>query len=230
MRTFVIGDIHGNIKALNQVLAQIPLKDGDKLIFLGDYGDGHSGTSEVVDGLLKLKVDYECVFLLGNHDIWVRDWINYGKKPDIWTQQGGQATLDSYLESGKQLDMEHRKFWNSLELYHHDEHNNLYVHGGWDSRAGSFLEASKRTLSNLHPEVVWDRTLAEFRLGDYAKEFNKIFIGHSQTGGFPESFGNVWNVDTGAGWTGRLTAMDVDTQAYWQSVGNIFNGRTGEKL
>ncbi|MBM3246586.1 MAG: hypothetical protein FJZ13_04585, partial [Candidatus Omnitrophica bacterium] len=28
---------------------------------------------------------------------------------------------------------------------------------------------------------------------------------------------NVWNIDTGAGWSGKLTIMDVDTKEYWQS-------------
>ena len=28
---------------------------------------------------------------------------------------------------------------------------------------------------------------------------------------------NVWNIDTGAGWGGKLTIMDVDTKEYWQS-------------
>lgn len=28
---------------------------------------------------------------------------------------------------------------------------------------------------------------------------------------------NVWNIDTGAGWSGKLTIMDIDTKEYWQS-------------
>jgi serine/threonine protein phosphatase 1 len=27
----------------------------------------------------------------------------------------------------------------------------------------------------------------------------------------------VWNIDTGAGWSGKLTIMNVDTKEYWQS-------------
>jgi serine/threonine protein phosphatase 1 len=27
----------------------------------------------------------------------------------------------------------------------------------------------------------------------------------------------VWNIDTGAAFTGPLTIMDVDSKAYWQS-------------
>ena len=28
---------------------------------------------------------------------------------------------------------------------------------------------------------------------------------------------NIWNLDTGAGWDGKLTMMDVNTGEYWQS-------------
>lgn len=28
---------------------------------------------------------------------------------------------------------------------------------------------------------------------------------------------NMWNLDTGGGWSGKLTIMDIDTKEYWQS-------------
>ena len=28
---------------------------------------------------------------------------------------------------------------------------------------------------------------------------------------------NVWNLDTGAGFNGRVTMMDIDTKIFWQS-------------
>lgn len=28
---------------------------------------------------------------------------------------------------------------------------------------------------------------------------------------------NVYNLDTGGGWEGKVTIMDVDTKGYWQS-------------
>src|SRR5690606_41430315 len=33
----------------------------------------------------------------------------------------------------------------------------------------------------------------------------------------PMNFANVWNVDTGAAFTGKLSILDVDTKEYWQS-------------
>ena len=56
MTKFVIGDIHGNFKALKEVLTLSGLDyDKDKLIILGDVCDGHNQTKECVDELLKIK-------------------------------------------------------------------------------------------------------------------------------------------------------------------------------
>jgi serine/threonine protein phosphatase 1 len=40
---------------------------------------------------------------------------------------------------------------------------------------------------------------------------------------------NVWNVDTGAAFTGRITVMDIDTKRYWQSdvVKDLYPGEPG---
>lgn len=42
MRTLVIGDIHGGLKGLQQVLENVVLQKDDHLIFLGDLVDGWS--------------------------------------------------------------------------------------------------------------------------------------------------------------------------------------------
>ena len=44
MRTIAIGDIHGGLKALVQLLNTLEIKDEDHLIFMGDYVDGWSKT------------------------------------------------------------------------------------------------------------------------------------------------------------------------------------------
>jgi serine/threonine protein phosphatase 1 len=70
MRTFAIGDIHGGLKALLQVLNQIEITDQDSLIFMGDYVDGWSESAQVVDFLIQLSEEINCVFIKGNHDFW----------------------------------------------------------------------------------------------------------------------------------------------------------------
>lgn len=61
-RTLVIGDIHGGLKAVIQVLQKAAIKADDTLIFLGDYVDGWSESPGVLDFLIALR-DNKNVFL-----------------------------------------------------------------------------------------------------------------------------------------------------------------------
>jgi len=50
------------------------------------------------------------------------------------------------------------------------------------------------------------------------KVFKEVYIGHTATRShLPENYGNLWNLDSGCGWHGKLTVMDIDTKEYWQS-------------
>ena len=55
MKKFVIGDIHGGLKALLQVLKKINCDENYTLIFLGDYVDEWRESSAVLDFLIELK-------------------------------------------------------------------------------------------------------------------------------------------------------------------------------
>ena len=67
MKTFVIGDIHGGLKAIPQILEKANVTIKDTLIFLGDYVDGWSESAQVIDFLIKLESTYKCIFIKGNH-------------------------------------------------------------------------------------------------------------------------------------------------------------------
>ena len=59
-RTLVIGDIHGGLRALHQIMERAKVTANDKLIFLGDYVDGWSESPQVIEYLIALgqKQDY----------------------------------------------------------------------------------------------------------------------------------------------------------------------------
>ena len=75
MRTIAIGDIHGGLRALTQVLERANVTASDKLIFMGDYVDGWSESAQVIDRLIELSESNTCVFIKGNHDIWCGDYL-----------------------------------------------------------------------------------------------------------------------------------------------------------
>lgn len=229
-RTLVVGDIHGGNKALLQVLERCNFDNNkDRLISLGDIADGWPETPECVDTLLGIK---NLVAIRGNHDVWVYDWFERGWDPIIWTQQGGIETIKAYIRTGQVVDEKHREFWKNQIDYFIDD-NNLYVHGGWDYRYNiDFLEGGLMPVNggSLALECHWDRSLLagaasashggrhNDRVFNATKPYNNVFVGHTATRDhLPMQLCNVWNLDSGGGWSGKLTIMDVDTKEYWQS-------------
>jgi len=75
MATFAVGDIHGNLAALNDVLEQITplLQAHDTLVFLGDYIDRGPDARGCVEQILGLRKEPRArvVTLMGNHEEWL---------------------------------------------------------------------------------------------------------------------------------------------------------------
>ena len=100
MKKFVIGDIHGGYKALMQCLERAKFDyENDQLISLGDVADGWTDVVECFEEFFKMK---NFIMVRGNHDQWLKNWLQKGEKPDIWTKQGGQNTLASFENMERQ--------------------------------------------------------------------------------------------------------------------------------
>jgi len=226
-RKLVIGDIHGGLLALEQLLDLAHVTSNDQLIFLGDYVDGWSQSAQVVDFLIELSDKQECVFIKGNHDQWCEDWLRSGDKNRDWILHGGKATVDSYKESNPKIKLKHLHFLEIMKPYFIDDNSRLFIHAGFSSMHGPSKEPYASNFS-------WDRTLWETALAmdkNIPKEsllyprrlklFHEIFIGHTPTLNYnqeiPMQASNVWNIDTGAAFTGKLTIMDIETKNFWQS-------------
>jgi serine/threonine protein phosphatase 1 len=73
--TFAIGDIHGHLEALVDLLGQIvPLvQPDDTVVFLGDYVDRGPDSKGCIDAILRLKrtLPGRVVCLKGNHEDWL---------------------------------------------------------------------------------------------------------------------------------------------------------------
>ncbi len=226
-RTLVFGDIHGGLKALIQLLDRVTVSENDRLIFLGDYVDGWSESAEVIDSLIDLSQKHECIFIKGNHDAWCQEWLMNDIVNDIWFLHGGKSTIESYQKIDLPERQKHLEFFNQMKDYFVDENNNLFIHAGFSSMHGPEKEHYQTNFS-------WDRTLWEMALTMdkrikkdsllYPKRlllFNEIYIGHTPTLHYdveiPMQGCNVWNIDTGAGFYGKLTCIDIVTKEFWQS-------------
>ncbi|TNJ43839.1 serine/threonine protein phosphatase [Tamlana fucoidanivorans] len=227
MRVIAIGDIHGGLKALIQVLNKVQVKDDDTLVFMGDYVDGWSESAQVVQFLVELSEKIKCVFIKGNHDVWCEDWLKTGHVDMTWYVHGGKETMESYQGFSKEDRKIHLEFFEAMPLYYLDDENRLFLHAGFTSMHGITKEPNPKTF-------YYDRTLWEMALTmdesisktsllypNRLKHYKEIFIGHTPTINFgkdmPMQAVNVWNIDTGAAFTGKLSAVDVHSKDVFQS-------------
>ena len=96
-RTIAIGDIHGGLRALTQVLEMAKVTKHDHLIFIGDLVDGWSESYELIDFLIELNQKQSCIFIKGNHDLYCEYWLSTGQNNPLWDKHGGKATQIGYL-------------------------------------------------------------------------------------------------------------------------------------
>lgn len=227
MRTLVVGDIHGGLKALKQVLHQIELSVKDSFIFLGDYVDGWSESAETVSFLINFSETYSCVFLRGNHDELLYEFLKFDDAKPMWLQYGGESSRKSYELLSEEELKQHIHFFENLENYYIDSENRLFCHAGFTHHNGPEYEYYSNT-------TYWDRSLWEMvcamdktisisdeKYPKRLKIFKEIYLGHTSTTRIgkttPVNFANVWNIDTGAAFKGPLSIIDVDTKEFWQS-------------
>ena len=239
MRTLVIGDIHGGLRALEQVLERAAVTTDDLLIFLGDYVDGWSEAVETVHFLIDLKVTHKCILLKGNHDELCQNWLQSGRAHELWLRSGGEATVASYQDVSDSIRNIHLQFYNQLEDYYLDTENRLYLHAGFTNLKGVGHEYFSKTF-------YWDRTLWELALSldpelskespkypQRLKHYKEIYIGHTPVTRIgketPHCASGVWNIDTGAAFKGSLSVIDADTKEFWQSdpVYTLYPGEPG---
>lgn len=237
-RTLVIGDIHGGLRALKQVLERADVTTSDRLIFLGDYVDSWSESPQTLDFLIALSATHNCIFIRGNHDELLLQWL-LGKENALWHQHGGMATMLSYSDLTAEIKSKHIAFLESLQDYFLDDDNRLFVHAGFTNLHGVGHEHYPRLL-------FWDRTLWETAVAmdksltkddvNYPRrmqQYNEIYIGHTPVTKIgetvPTNRGNVWNIDTGAGFAGTISIIDVNTKQYWQSdeLPTLYAGEKG---
>ena len=224
-RIFVIGDIHGAYRALRQCLERSAFDpEKDQLICLGDVCDGWPETKASVDELLRIK---NLTYILGNHDWWALQWMLSGKIEQVWYSQGGKATIESYHDG---IPAEHIIFFSEAVLHHvHD--NKLFVHAG--------IELAKPLEQQSQHVFLWDRSLASLALDLYGysaenrlSSFDEIYLGHTPIPySTPILSSGIWLMDTGAGWSGVLSMMNIESKEMYISdpVPALYPGIEGRR-
>jgi len=219
---YAVGDIHGRLDLLEDLLSLIERDARPStarrrtLVFLGDYVDRGPDSRGVVQRLITdLPQGFDAHFLKGNHEAILLDFLDDPWRLDHWLMNGGEETMRSYGVGTKrlaQLDaaaeiwcqafaealpQAHLRFFRSLQLSV-SFGDYLFVHAGL--RPGVPLAAQSEA------DLIWIR--APFL--DHAGSFDKIVVHGHTPGEEPVTRQNRIGIDTGAVFTGRLTALRLE--------------------
>lgn len=220
VRIYAIGDLHGRVDLL-ETMSEVIDVDCSRfpiprpiIVFLGDYIDRGPASREVLDRLIARGRSAETMFLKGNHEVFLSDFLRTPTALEEWRRYGGLETLVSYglkpsinpsfaelIELGqifaKTFPDEHRKFLATL-LPSYSCGDYYFVHAG--IRPGVSLRDQREA------DLLWIRD--DFLL--HEEPFEK-FVVHGHTPVIePDIRSNRVNIDTGAVQTGRLTCLVIE--------------------
>ena len=228
-RYYVVGDIHGRADLLDRMHEMIATdRDAappgtrarrNAIVYLGDYVDRGPGSFEVVECLVRAPLGgFESVFLKGNHEDFLLEFLADGSGGDVWMMNGGAATLLSYgvdvpgafmdaqgLGEARRrfretVPADHLAFFQSLRTYY-VAGDYLFVHAG--VMPGIALE------DQAEFDLLWIRE--DFL--DHDSPSDKVVVhGHSISPA-PEVRAGRIGIDTGAWHSGCLTCLILEDEA-----------------
>lgn len=225
-RIYAVGDIHGRLDLLDDLLGRIEVDDAARpdadttVIFLGDLIDRGAESAQVVQRLLDLSRRSDRVrFLLGNHEeVFLKALAGEKGALPFFIRIGGKPTVLSYgISEAEYLDADYDVLAGLLRDRVPQEHidflqgfenliqigNYAFVHAG--IRPGVSL--SEQTSGSLR----WIRD--EFL--NHRGPHEKIIVhGHTITDDVVEAPWRI-GIDTGAFASGKLTAMGFQGNSRW---------------
>ena len=233
MKTYAIGDIHGNYPLLKALLQKTHFSyTHDHLIVLGDICDGHPYVYQTIEELLKIT---HLTLILGNHDLFTLNWMKTGIELPIHYHQGGNYTIASYDFDYKTVPQSHINLLETAPPYliipqntptdTPDQTNQpeklpkIFVHGGFDPTLPVEFQSTE--------VLTWDRELINYASQKPVPNYSTVYVGHTSTQCYTQNphsdqplfLNNLIMLDTGAGWNGPLTMIDIKTHKFYQVKG-----------
>ncbi|MES2135591.1 MAG: metallophosphoesterase family protein [Pseudomonadota bacterium] len=225
-RAYVVGDIHGRLDLLDQLLAKIhdDLRNRPasrtRLVFVGDLIDRGPNSAQVVERLRTYRHHgVKPVFLLGNHEeVLLRILAGDKSLIESWLKFGGLQCLKSYGLDRKELRAkEPEELIGTIQQavpHKHAEFLKTFI----DScRFGDYLVVH----AGIRPGVELDqqrqtdlRWIREPFLFDETDHGFVVVHGHTICAEV-EQRPNRIGIDTGAYRTGVLTALAIDGSDRW---------------
>ncbi|AKF13408.1 calcineurin-like phosphoesterase [Sinorhizobium phage phiN3] len=209
MRLFIVGDVHGCLTQLKDLLEGVDeqIEEGDEVVFVGDYVDRGPDSKGVIDLLIERQKNHpnKHTFLMGNHE----DMMLSG---DYWLPNGGIQTIKSYIPNEEDwkdipghadflrrfVPYEHKVFLNSLKM-NYQVGKVVVVHAAIDP-ACPLEDQSSHTM-------LWERDFDGYN-GEYNGGWT-VVRGHTPLNGMKVTK-NQFMIDTACVFGGELTCLVID--------------------
>lgn len=221
---FVVGDIHGEITKLKQLISQISQYPIEELFFVGDYLDKGENSKETLSFLQEVATHYRCTFLQGDHEYaWLR-FLKYGEYEQFLLRYGGKTTMRDFgitkLEPKivkKKLYLPFQHFFQQLRPY-------VVLNGFIISHSGiNPAFATRPRWETLGKEEFLFRRF-DFIGYDKLVKARKFIFGHTA---FVSPYYDGWKIgiDTGAVYprSGILTAFEINEEYFLNNQGYTMN-------
>jgi serine/threonine protein phosphatase 1 len=205
-----ISDIHGMYDQFITLLRKID--DRDQIIFLGDYIDRGPDSKKVLDLLMTLKRNQNCIFLMGNHEDMMLDYFEGTNRymDGVWFYNGSLYTLKSFNYG---VEDEYLNFIRGFLLYYELEIKDkkyLFVHAGVNPEKiineqdnfdllwirDKFLQMDKRYYDYT---IIHGHTPTQYINGN-----DKVYIKRDKDNEIISV-----DIDTGCVYNGKLTALGI---------------------
>jgi serine/threonine protein phosphatase 1 len=211
MSLIAIGDIHGCLETFDRLWEQLDPAPEDRVVFVGDYVDRGPRSRGVIDRMLELKQTHDCVFLRGNHERFMIDYLQNGAL-NLWNQNGGLSTLRSYggNHTGAQIPDEHVAFIRDTKLFYETD-DFFFVHAGLKPH----LSVQQNKERYGEDTFLWERSHMKAHALDWEKT---VVCGHTPRPD-PVNRDRLIAIDTGCVYhmhpgLGRLTAVHLPEREF----------------
>jgi serine/threonine protein phosphatase 1 len=225
LRVYAIGDIHGHLDLLDQLLAAIEADDRSRpaqpsvLIFLGDLIDRGPASAGVIERAIAFQGQRDCRFLLGNHEeVFLKAMSGDLKALSFFNRIGGRETILSYdISEAEYADADFPTLFELLQQRVPASHiaflescEDLIVLGDY-----AFVHAGVRPGVPLAEQQVSDLRWIRAEFLDHRGQLEKLVVhGHTVTDDVEVRRHRI-GLDTGAYRTGKLTAMGFEGGERW---------------
>lgn len=221
LRAYAIGDVHGQIHLLDDLLGQIDADVAEGAppevveVYLGDYVDRGSDSAAVIDRLCERAERDDGrrrVFLRGNHEIYLAEFLSDPGILEEWSYNGGVATIGSYGVNPRPVPFDPAAIREAFLAAFPERHRAFLASLEWMRRLGDvvFVHAGIRPGVAVEEQAVEDLCLIRHEFLNHDGPLPvRVVHGHTPMKA-PEATPWRVSVDTGAFATGRLTAAVME--------------------